>query len=159
MQRLAEQIKAPVQQFTMTASAVKCYENWWDVLDQDDPMVTRLEEVVKKLLIVLARSNDVSEIDERLVNQATALASFVLECRRKFNPQDAVSWVEAREHDIRKAFKKHGPMSLRECRQRVSPHKKQGGLGPYLQAQRNLLNVELFKVDSLSRNDIFELRS
>jgi hypothetical protein len=133
-QELTEQAKEPGTAYEMTDDAIEMYVKWWEAKPTDNPHVTRIDGIVKRLLIVLARTNDAETIGVDLMKPALAFGDYVQFCREKHNPADAVNNVQAYEQRIIAAYKKNGPMSARECARAIHPSRYAGGITAYNQA-------------------------
>ena len=145
IQTLAEQVKQPSAQFEFDTDALRMYDKWWSVKDQSKPSETRVDGVVKKLLIVLARTNNVETINAELVQQAIDFGDFVIAARDKYNPLDSSTWIQAFESLIIQMYQKYGDMTANICRRRVHPERRPGGAGPFLQGFKNLTATGILK--------------
>jgi putative DNA primase/helicase len=158
IQRLTEQATQPAAQFDIAEDALKMYEKWWMAKDQSKPSEVRVDGVVKRLLVILARTNDVSVITDDLMQQAIDFGDFVIACRDKYNPLDASTWSQMFENLIIAAYQKHGDMSPNKCRRVVHPERRPGGAGPFLQAYKNLTQAGMLRlVTKTQRSGVYKL--
>ena len=157
-QRLMEQIKQPGAYFDIDADALAMYDKWWSAKDQSKASETRVDGVVKRLLIVLARTNDVETINADLMEQAIEFGDFIIACRDKYNPLDASTWSQMFENLIIQAHQKHGDMTPNQCRRAVHPERRPGGAGPFLQAYKNLTQAGMLRlVTKTQRSGVYKL--
>lgn len=157
-QVLIEQMKQPGTRFELSGDALTMYEDWWKQKDQAHASETRIDGIVKRLLIVLARTNDVDMIHADLMEQAIEFGDFVIACRSKYNPLDASTWAQAFENLIIQAHQERGPMTPNKCRKVVRPERRPGGVGPYLQAHKNLTQAGVLRESGRSqRSPIYRL--
>lgn len=143
--KLIEQAQRPSQNFDMSPDAFELFDAWWKSKDQSKASETRIEGIVKRLLIVLAATNDVTVISPDLMQQAIDFGDFVIACRDKFNPLDASTWCQAFENLIISVHQKHGDLTPNACRRLVHPERRPGGAGPFLQAYKNLVQAGILK--------------
>lgn len=157
-QRLMEQIKQPGAYFDIDADALAMYDKWWSAKDQSKASETRVDGVVKRLLIVLARTNDVETINADLMEQAIEFGDFIIACRDKYNPLDASTWSQMFENLIIQAHQKRGDMTPNQCRRAVHPERRPGGAGPFLQAYKNLTQAGMLRlVTKTQRSGVYKL--
>jgi hypothetical protein len=122
------------------------YDKWWSAKDQAKASETRVDGIVKRLLIVLARTNNVETINTDLTQQALDFGDLIIACRDKYNPLDSTTWIQMQENLIIATFQKHTEISSNMCRKLVHPERRPGGIGPYLQAFKNLLASGILKI-------------
>ena len=116
--------------------------DWWGSSDRDKPSESRVDDMVKRLLIILGVTTGRHTIDRELMAQAIAFGDYVIAAREKFNAPDSYTWIQANEDAIRKVGRRHAAaMTMNECRRRVQPGRKPGGIGPFLQGWKNLIAV------------------
>jgi hypothetical protein len=149
-QELQEQAAEPGTAYEINEDAYQLFEQWWTAKPIDNQHVTRLDGIVKRVLIVLARTNDVESIDIDLMKSAISLADYIQFCREKHNPQDSVNYTQAFEQLIIEAYRKHGAMSERDLVKSVRPDRHHGGYVAFNQALSALRNTAL-KVVSKNR--------
>ena len=140
-QNLMEIVKHPAQQFDVIDSAWATYDDWWNQKDQAKPSVTRLNDIVKKVAIILAATNGRSIIDDSIMSQGIQFADYILESRQRNNPKDATTLTQAMENAIIDCYTKHGDMSANKCRRVLHPYRLPGGSGVFKQAFQNLIAV------------------
>jgi len=157
-QELIDQAKYPATMFEMDEEALQLYTSWWDKKDQAKASETRMDGIVKRLVIILARTNDVEIIDADLMQQAVDFGDFVIAARDKYNPLDSSTWVQAFENLIISQYQIHGNMTPNQCRKRCHPERRPGGVGPYLQAYKNLQQSQVLVVaGTTQRGNIYRL--
>lgn len=158
IQRLVEQVKQPAARFTISEDAFELYDSWWRLKDQTKPSETRIDGIVKRLLIVLARTNDVQIIDVDMMRSAISFGDYIIFCRDKYNPLDAQTWSQMFENLIIVTFQKHGNLSANNCRRLVRPERRPGGVGPFSIAFRNLCTAGMLReVATTQRSKIYRL--
>lgn len=157
--KLVEYAKSEAHSFDLTDAAWEMFADWWDKKDQKkDPSVVRLDGIAKKVLILLAGTNEQTVIDESLVSQAIQFADYVHFCRSRYNPADSLTLTQAMENLIVRAYEKHGDMTQNQCRQRTNADKKPGGMGPFLAAFKNLfMGQKLRVVSKTHKGEVFHV--
>jgi Protein of unknown function (DUF3987) len=145
-QAIIDQAKQPAAMFELDDDAMELYTKWWTSKGQDKSSETRIDGIVKKVAIVLARTNDMETINADLMQQAVDFGDFVIACRDKYNPLDASTWVQAFENLIISIHQSHGNMTTNQCRKRCHPERRPGGVGPFLQAYKNLSQAGVLRV-------------
>lgn len=156
--KIAEQIKQSSQTFEFSPEAFEMYDSWWKAKGQDKPSEVRIDGIVKRLLIVLARTNEVNVIGTNLMQQAIDFGDFVIQCREKYNPLDSATWVQMQENLIIAVYQRKGPLSPNHCRRLVHPERRPGGAGPFLQAFKNLVATGILKeVAKTQRDKVYKI--
>jgi hypothetical protein len=156
--KLMEFGKSPEHLFAVTDAAWALFSDWWGKKDQTDASVVRLDGVVKRVVILLAGTNEQQCVDEALMSQAISFADYIQFCRGRYNPADSLMLVQAMENLIVRCYEKHGHMTRNWCRRRTNADKKPGGMGPFLQAFKNLVMGEkLTPVEKSHKGDIYRL--
>jgi hypothetical protein len=156
--RLSAQAKADDQLFPWNDEAFTLYDQWWNSKNSDNPNVERLDGIVKKLLIILVRTNDLSEITVPIAKVATEIGDYVLYCRDKYCSMDAAGFTQAFENKIAAAYLKHGSLSPHQCKRLVHPERYPGGFGHFIFAFNNLLKAnELVEVGRNHKSKIYKI--
>jgi Protein of unknown function (DUF3987) len=145
LERLREQVAQPPQKIRIAVDASNMFQDWWTGAPRDKASEIRIPDIVKRLLIVLATTNDTDTISVDLMSQGIAFGDYEIAVRERFNPVDASSWTQAFENEIERVYKRRGELTLNDCRRFVHPNRKPGGAGPFLQAFKNLVGVGLLK--------------
>jgi hypothetical protein len=157
-QAIIDQCKAPGAMFELDDEAMGLYTAWWTSKGQDKSSETRVDGIVKKVAIVLARTNDMETINAELMQQAVDFGDFVIACRDKYNPLDASTWIQAFENLIISVHQIHGSMTSNQCRKRCHPERRPGGMGPFLQAYKNLSQAGVLQVaGQTQRGNVYRL--
>jgi hypothetical protein len=136
--KLQEQVKNTPASIRMTDEAWKMFGDWWKSEPRDTAKATRITDIVKRFLIVLAVTTGTNTIDTWLVKVGTEFGNYQMTLRERFNPTDAHSWIQAFENRVLSAYRKHGSLTDNALRRLLSPEKNPGGYGPFLQAIKNL---------------------
>jgi hypothetical protein len=163
-ERLARLAQLPGQSVRLPEEARAKLESWWEFLDTGKQSVTRILEVVKQLIIVLAVTNAPADwtgstiaVGAELVEQAIQFGNYEIAVRERLNPGDSWSNIQAMENQIIGWFKKHAgrkwPMTRNECRRGVHPERLPGGLGSFLLAWANCVNSGVLKVRERTQRD------
>lgn len=148
IERLQAQAKQPAQAICISPEAWQLLEDWWGS-GRDKLSGLRAEDFVKRLLLVLATTNDVTVIGTELMKQGIAFGDYIIACRERFNPADSYSWTQALETEIRAVFRKHAQaMTENEIRRLVHPERKPGGIGTFLQAWKNVVQGRYVQQES-----------
>jgi hypothetical protein len=146
--RLQKQAGQSGQIIRMSDQAATILRDWWGGSARDKSSESRVEDMVKRLCIVLAVTNDTVTVGPDLMRQAIQFGDYVIAVREKFNPADSHSWTQAFENQIiTVAERRKIAMTMNDFRRLIHPHRKPGGLGPYLQAWKNTLAAGILKLD------------
>ena len=157
-QTLIEQVKQPSFKYEFDQDAFRLYDKWWTDKGREKTSETRVDGIVKRLLIVLARTNNVEMITEDLVSQGIALGDYLISARERFMPLDASTWTQAEENFIIAVYQKQGLLTQNQCRKLVHPERRPGGIGPFISAFKNLTMSGILKVaEKTQRSEIFRL--
>jgi hypothetical protein len=143
-QRITAQLNHPGRMIRLTPDAARMLREWADLAPTGEgaqAAQARVTDMVKKLLIVLAATNDTDEIGTDMVGLGIQFGDYITTLRERYNPQDSWTWAQAFENDIVAALKKKKVMSNRELMQAIHPDRKPGGYGSYKVAFKNLLDV------------------
>lgn len=158
IQKLLRQSKASARLIAISEPAFQMFDSWWEAKDQKKASIVRIDGIVKRLLIVLAATNDTLEVDEHLMSQGIAFGDFIIACRDLYNPADASTWTQSFENCIIAVHQKHGELSPNKCRRLVHPERKPGGMGPFLQAYNNLVKAGVLRKSSQTqRSGVYRL--
>jgi hypothetical protein len=154
--RLAEQVNRPGQIIKMEPEAIEALTEWWNLTPRDKPSEIRIDDMVKRLALVLAVSNDDTDNDSvswDMMSRAIQFGDYLIACREKFNPADSHSWIQALENHILKVAQRHKDesMSQNDFRRLIRPDRKPGGFGSFLQAWRNVIAVGALRADGTTR--------
>jgi len=140
--RLRKQAERPGQAFRMTDEASEMLDAWWKSSARDSGSAARADAIAKRLLIVLAATNDTTVIGPDLVAQAIRFGDYLIAMRERFNPADSYSWVQAFEGLILSVYRRaKEPVTLNKVRRQVRPERKPGGFGAFKQACQNLVTT------------------
>lgn len=155
-ERLGRLAQLPGQNIQLSAESNMVLRDWWYSFDHEKDAATRVLEFVKQLLIVLAVTNapeghqgTTLVVGPELVKAATKFGDYVITIRERLNPGDSWTHVQAMENAIIQWSKEHttktNPGSMRDCRRVVHPERLPGGLGTFVLAWKNCINVEMLK--------------
>jgi hypothetical protein len=136
--KLEEQILNAAPLIRMTDEAWSIFSQWWKSEPRDSRHFSRIPDIAKRFLIVLAVTNGIDLIEPWLVKIGIEFGNYQIALRERFNPIDAHSWTQGFENRVLSAYKKHGGMTDNALRRLLSPEKSPGGHGPFLQALKNL---------------------
>ena len=75
--------------------------------DRNKPSCSRVDDMVKRLLIVTAVTSGQNTVDRRLMTEAVAFGDYIIAAREKFNPNDSYSYTQAFEDAIRRVGHQH----------------------------------------------------
>lgn len=152
VQRLLDQINWKAQVIKTEPEATELLIEWWARTPRDKPSETRIDDMVKRMALILASSNDSDTVTWDMMKVAIQFGDYVIACREKFNPADSHSWIQAFENEILRVANRHKqPMTMREFRHLVHPDRKPGGLGPFLQAFKNCVTAGVLTSDGSNR--------
>jgi hypothetical protein len=148
LERIRKQAEQPGQVVSLTPEANEMLANWWSLTARDKASEFRIDDMVKRLVIVLAVTNDTTVVSRDLMHTAIQFGDYLIAAREKFNPDDSYSWCQAFEQIIEKVAKKHRvAMTMNDYRRIISPAKRPGGLGPFLMAWKNTVTVGTLRPD------------
>jgi hypothetical protein len=139
--RILHQIEKAPSLIHVSDEAKAIMQSWWNEIrtrDVDKRHLTRMSDIVKRYLIVLAVSNDTDVVNEPLMRMGVDFGNHVLAMRIRHNPQDASNPTQQFENRIEPCYRKHGDMTDRQLMQRIKPDRFPGGYGAFNQANRNL---------------------
>lgn len=156
MLKIKDLIEKPGQTVCIEADAEKALREWWDKYRQiDSPSSTRILDMVKRMLIVLAVTNPVETEDmlgdenvryvsDKQVQQACAFGDYVVQMRERLNPIDSYTFVQNFENAIMRLFERYPnrPFTQAEMLSRLNVSKKPGGKGSFLQAWKNNMKAD-----------------
>ncbi len=167
--RLARLALLPGQEIVFSPDAAAVLTAWWASVDSSNKHTTRVLEMVKQLLIVLAVTNAPEDhtgptltVGTDLMQQAIAFGKYVIAAREILNPADSWSVVQAMENHIVAWMKKNSPVTspktFNDARRGVRPDRKPGGFGVFKLAWSNCLGAGVLKVrDKSQRTDRYSL--
>jgi hypothetical protein len=124
--QIARQIENAPAYIRISASAWAVLEAWWAPI-KGNKHANRLTDIVKRLMVVLAVTTDTATVSAELMRVGVAFGTHVLACRERFNPEDAMSHIQAFEHRIERCLEKRGEMTRRELMANVKPTRHPGG--------------------------------
>lgn len=138
--RMKNQVESKVaRQIDLSPQAERLLTEWWEAKDKASDLAARVPDMVKRLLMVLAITNDVAVVSPELVQQGLAFGDYQIRLREMFNPADSYSWTQAFEQAIVGALSRNlAPLSKRDLTRATNAAKKPGGYGAFNQALRNL---------------------
>jgi Protein of unknown function (DUF3987) len=163
-ERLAKLVLMPGQEIVFDSEAVRIMTEWWQSIDTSKKNTTRVLEMVKQLLIVLAVTNAPENHDGTtltvgpdLMRQAIKFGEYVIAARERLNPADSWSHIQAMENTIIEWMRKHGarknPRSRNDVRRGVHPQRMPGGLGAFKIGWDNCVTTGVLKVREKTQRD------
>lgn len=163
-QRLAKRLLMPGHEIVFDETASKMLTDWWASIDTTKKQTTRVMEMVKQLLIVLAVTNAHEEhngttltVGADLMSQAIQFGNYIIAIRERVNPADSWSHIQAMENAIIGWFKKHAvrknPKTRNDCRRGVRPERMPGGLGAFKYAWENCVHTGVLKIREKTQRD------
>jgi len=163
-QRLAKLALMPGQEIVFDTDAVRMMTEWWESVDSSKKNATRVLEMVKQLLIVLAVTNAPENhtgttltVGADLMGQAIKFGDYIIAARERLNPADSWSHIQAMENSIIAYFRKHAarrnPKSRNDCRRGIRPDRLPGGLGAFKYAWENCVNTGVLKMRERTQRD------
>ncbi len=145
-ERLCVLAQLPPQNVALTPEAAVMLDKWWASADRTKESATRVLDIIKQLLIVLAVVNASDDdlhhasdyslaVEPDLMKQAIAFGEYVIAIRERLNPADSWSNLQAMENSViewaRKNTSRKEPKTRNECRRGVQPQRKPGGLATF----------------------------
>jgi hypothetical protein len=139
----SDMLDEKVIEIDVTDSAYAKLEAWAKSIEQtddgdDNPHSIRLADIVRRFLAVLAVTNDVSVIDDGLMELGIQFGKHVLSARQLYTPDDAVNDYQMFENLILRIFKQYGKMTKNQLVQRITPNKRPGGFRAFNSALKEL---------------------
>jgi len=152
----------PGQTVTISPEAARMLDDWWNSIDNTKESATRILELIKQVLIVLAVVNAPEDHEGRTLTVGTDLMTPAIEygkyeiaIREEFNPGDSFSHIQTMENAIIKWFQENGsraePMTRNDARRGIHPQRCPGGLGTFKVAWDNCVNTGVLKLRSNSQ--------
>ena len=139
--RLGQMAKRGPVTVALDKEAEDMLVEWWGE-GADKPSEVRIDDMIKRLLIVLAVTSETTMVGRDLMAQALAWGDYLIAVREKFNLADSYSYTQAFEDAIRKVWKNRDrSLTLRDVNRLVHPKRRPGGAGPFLQAWKNLIAI------------------
>lgn len=164
LMRLIKLAELPGQTIVLDAEAQEYLNEWWaEYAPWDKASVRRVDDIVKRMIIVLAVTNIGSRaltnydrvtvegnrviVGEKIVQQACQFGEYVINWRERVNPADSYSWTQAFEVSIQGVFEKSPAkaFSMRDVRRALTADKKPGGYSSFLQAWHNVISAEVIE--------------
>ncbi len=150
--RLCDQAARPGQRFKISDEASRRLKIWWNSTPRDKASEIRIADLVKRILIILASTNDADEIDIKLMEQAIAFGNYQIAVREQLNPMDSHSWVQGFENAILQVFQRSGEaLTYNDVRRLIHPERKPGGVGVFFQAFQNLARSGMLDVEKTAQ--------
>lgn len=118
MDDLAAKFKAlPASEFVLpfTPSAASAWDGWYNALPQQ-PETARLDTIGPRLMAVLAFVSGKPEIDDNVIRATLALLDYQRQVRQAYAPIVVNNQSARIEEKIRRALRKHGPLTERDLR-------------------------------------------
>jgi hypothetical protein len=157
--RVKRQADQPRQVIKLSPEAERILKTWWESKSRDTVAESRIDDMVKRILIVLAVTNDVQIVDESLMCQAISFGDYEIAVRDQFNSPDSYSWVQSFELAIVKVAKRRkAAMTQTEVQRYVNATHKPGGLDSFLKAWRNVVTAGLLRQDGKTHKGTFKYR-
>jgi hypothetical protein len=162
---LAKLLKSRGRMIRLSEDAAQLLSRWWLSFDNSKKSATRILELVKQTIIVLAVTNlpednddDVVLVSGDLMRAATKFGDYEIAVRERLNPDDSWTLVQGQENKILAWMKKHSsamlPKSKNDVRRGVAPHRLPGGLAVFNQAWRACVESEVVKVREHGRKGL-----
>jgi hypothetical protein len=85
----------------VTSQALNIFTADYNRIDHSEEEATRLDSIVKRMALILAATNDKTEIDADIARRAIAFGEYQLKVRRKLNPSQAITSYAVCENKIR----------------------------------------------------------
>jgi hypothetical protein len=156
-ERLYRLVQVPAQNVVLSDEAGNMLNDWWASFDSGKESATRVVEIIKQLLIVLAvvnlpedHSGTTTTVGTDLMKQAIAFGEYVIAAREMLNPGDSWSHVQAMENAViewaRKNTSRKEPKTMREFRRGIHPERMPGGLGTFALAWRNCVETGVLRL-------------
>jgi hypothetical protein len=165
--RLIKLNELPGQTIFLDAEAQQELNEWWSKYTPwDKASVRRIDDIVKRMIIVLAVTNidpnDRDPLDDNcvvvgrdIVGQACEFGTYLINVRERVNPADSYSWTQAFEAAIQGVFEKSPKkmFSMRDVRRAVNADHKPGGYQSFSQAWRTVTTPELGVVELIAKTN------
>jgi len=110
--RIYEQVERAPRGIRITEEASSLFHTWWGSIDQTKPPTTRISDIVKQFLVVLAVTNDTGTIGPELMGVGIEFGKYEINLRERFNPLDSYTWQQEVCDKIEALIKRHGPMTV-----------------------------------------------
>ncbi len=141
--RLIVNLAQAVKEYDLTQTAYALYDNWYrNELDHKSLHSVRLDTYALRLMLLLAVSRGLEQIDDSVVLDAIKLVNWQLRVRQLYDPLDADNEMARVETRIRRTLST-GTKTLRELQQLTNA--RRSGLWIWKSALQNLQqNDEVF---------------
>jgi len=168
LKEVIELSQKPQQAVYLEPDVQKILTDWWAQYRKGEcPSATRVLDIVKRMILVLAVTNPHEEdllgddshiaVAPELVQQACAFGDYVIRMRELLNPMDSYTFVQAFHQGILKTFDKYSvgkaadgkdrPLGQRDVRRLMSADKKPGGAEYFTRAWDSCIRLgDLVKV-------------
>lgn len=152
LQQIITLSQKPKQTVYIEGEADKVLNDWWLPYQKgQNPNSTRLLDMVKRMILVLAVTNPNDDdllgdenhitVSPDVVRQSCAFGDYILKIRDRLNPTDSFSAVQAFENGIIRIFdeRPNEPITESKMQDMLNVRKKPGGIGAFAQALKNCL--------------------
>lgn len=157
--KIYEQIASAPAAIKISPESIKLLEDWWAGVPQLNTHELRLQDMVKRILIVLAVTNDVGVIEPWLMRVGIEFGNYQLALRQRYNPSDSWTWVQDAEEKIMSSLRKFGSLSKNNIRRLVHASRLKGGLETFNRAIRAMQESGAIEIAGHTRknNPVFAL--
>ncbi len=112
---LVQQFKILPRTLDITPEAKRRWGEWYESLP-DSEHAKRLDTIGYRLMLVLALTNDKTEVDSEIVEMVIAILNYELRVRILTDPIDADNTIARLEEGIRRQLGQRGPLKLRDLK-------------------------------------------
>jgi hypothetical protein len=152
--KLYDQMAKPKRIVSMEWDAIAELTEWWQDVPTDNPATNRVDDMVKRLCLIMASSLE-SDVTYDMMKVAIKAGKYFIAFREKYNPPDSSSYIQALENEILKiALKNEGKsLSANQFRKAIRPERRAGGLGAFLVAWRNVIGSGMLVTNGTNRSN------
>jgi hypothetical protein len=152
--KLYDQMAKPKRIVSMEWDAIAELTEWWQDVPTDNPATNRVDDMVKRLCLIMASSLE-SDVTYDMMKVAIKAGKYFIAFREKYNPPDSSSYIHALENEILKiALKNEGKsLSANQFRKAIRPERRAGGLGAFLVAWRNVIGSGMLVTNGTNRSN------
>jgi hypothetical protein len=139
--------------FPITPTAMMIFESFYLALDTSAEEAVRIENVVKRLALILAATCDKSQIDAEIAEMAVALGEYQFDVRKRLNPSEAKNVMAVCENAIRAVLARDGDWTQSVIFNRLRTLVDEHSIGMVANAFSNLVKFDQIEAYSVEGKD------
>ncbi len=128
---------------TITPTARLIFDNFYLTLDSSREEATRIENIIKRLAMILAATCDKTSIDADIATMAVALGEYQFEVRKLLNPSEAKNVMAVCENALTAFLRQHAddptPITKNRILNRLGTLVREHGIAMVMNALKSLV--------------------